>query len=166
EQAAGAGGRSPAGRARRHPVLVGGADHRAASRRDGFVTALREAGLAGDVLILDEPPSYGAGRRGLDAVLERHPATDAIFFATDVLAVGALLECRRLGLAVPERLAIAGLGDLEIAAELQPALTTLRIPSYEIGRRAGELLLARLDRAELPERRIELGFEIIERESA
>jgi len=167
EAAGAAMGRYLAGKGRRRPAFVSGGDHRATARRQGFAAALAAAGLpAPTVVTLDGPPAYGAGRRGLDAVLARAPETDAVFFATDVLAVGALLECRRLGLAVPERVAIAGLGDLEIAAELQPTLTTLRIPSYEIGRRAGELLLARIDGTTLAETRIELGFEIIERESA
>jgi LacI family gluconate utilization system Gnt-I transcriptional repressor len=80
--------------------------------------------------------------------------------------VGALLECRRLGLSVPGRLAIAGLGDLEIAGELTPGLTTVRVPSYAIGRRAGELLLKRIAGETPAERVVDLGFEIVARESA
>ena len=167
EAAGAAMGRYLADKGYRRAAFVGGGDHRAAARRHGFAASLAAAGLpAPTVVILDTPPSYGGGRRGLDAVLAQSPETDAVFFATDVLAVGALLECRKLGLAVPNRIAIAGLGDLEISAELQPTLTTLRIPSYEIGRRAGELLLARIDGEPLAETRVELGFEIVERESA
>jgi LacI family gluconate utilization system Gnt-I transcriptional repressor len=152
---------------RRRLAFVGGADHRAAARRAGFEAAIRAAGLAHVAAAIREGPiSYGAGRRGLDAVLAEAPDTDAVFFATDVLAVGGLLECRKLGIRVPERIAIAGLGDLEISAELQPALTTVRIPSYEIGRSAAALLLARIGGEEVASTALDLGFEIIERESA
>jgi LacI family gluconate utilization system Gnt-I transcriptional repressor len=154
------------GKGRRRLAFVGGADHRAASRRTGFEAAITAAGLApAAAVIRDGPISYGAGRRGLDAVLAAAPDADAVFFATDLLAVGGLLECRKLGIAVPDRLAIAGLGDLEISAELQPALTTVRIPSYEIGRRAGELLLARIAGETVVANSLDLGFAVVERES-
>jgi LacI family gluconate utilization system Gnt-I transcriptional repressor len=152
---------------RRRLGFVGGADHRAAARRTGWEAAIRDAGLAPAASVtIDEPTSYGAGRRGLDAVLARAPDADAVFFATDVLAVGGLLECRKLGVAVPGRLAVAGFGDLEISAELQPALTTVRIPSYEIGRRAAELLAARIAGETVEAEALDLGFAIVERESA
>ncbi len=69
---------------------------------------------------------------------------DAIFVGGDVLAVGVMLEARKRGIRVPEDLAIAGIGDLDFAAQLQPALTTIKISGYDIGRTAGRLLLARL----------------------
>ncbi|MCC7276533.1 MAG: LacI family DNA-binding transcriptional regulator [Alphaproteobacteria bacterium] len=155
------------GRGRRHIAFVGGDDDRAAARRDGYAAALGESGLApggADIRVADI--SYGAGRRALRALLEAAPAVDAAFFATDVLAVGALLECREMGIAVPGRIAIAGLGDLEIARELSPALTTVRVPSYDIGRRAAELLLARIAGDAVASAVTDLGFEIIARESA
>ena len=141
---------------RRQAVFVGGPDERAAARRRGFGPATH--------ISIAEPISYGAGRRAVRRLLEDHPRADAAFFATDVLAVGALLEAERLGIAVPERLAIGGLGDLEIAAEL--GLTTIRVPSYEIGQRAGERLIGRL-RGEAPNSSVlDLGFELIRRRSA
>jgi len=83
-----------------------------------------------------------------------------------VLAVGGLMECRRRKLSVPGRIAIAGLGDLEIAAELTPALTTVRVPSYEIGRRAADMLLSRIEGEPIASPVVDLGFEIVQRESA
>ncbi|HUN46284.1 MAG TPA: substrate-binding domain-containing protein, partial [Stellaceae bacterium] len=60
---------------------------------------------------------------------------------------------------------IAGLGDLEIARELSPSLTTVRIPAYEIGRRAGEVVVTRLAGDAAGERIVDLGFSIERRES-
>ena len=155
------------GRGYRRIAFVGGRDDRAAARRSGLRAALDAAGLdASREAITDEPLSYGAGRRALAALLDGGGPPDAVFFATDVLAVGGLMECRRRKLSVPGRIAIAGLGDLEIAAELTPALTTVRVPSYEIGRRAADMLLARIEGEPIASPIVDLGFEIVQRESA
>jgi LacI family gluconate utilization system Gnt-I transcriptional repressor len=106
------------------------------------------------------------GREALHALLARHPDLDAIFFSTDVFAVGALFECQRLGWPVPERIAIAGFGDLELASEAGGGLTTVRIPAYAIGEQAAALLLERLREGSVDRRVVDLGFEIIGRASA
>ncbi|BBK42757.1 LacI family transcriptional regulator [Allostella vacuolata] len=154
-------------RGRRRIAFIGSDDDRAAARRHGYEEALAEAGLqpAAPAIRVQEI-SYGAGRRALRALLQLAPEVDAAFCANDVLAVGALLECRSFGVSVPDRLAVAGLGDLEIAQELSPALTTVRIPSRAIGARAAELLLARVAGEPVDQRIVDLGFEIVERESA
>ena len=98
-------------------------------------------------------------------LLARCPELDAIFAASDVLAVGAVFECHRQGWSVPDRIAIAGLDDSIIAAELVPPLTTIRIPRYDIGVRIGEEILSRLNGTPRGQRQIDLGFTIIERAS-
>jgi len=152
-------------RGRRRLAFVGGRDHRAQARAAGFAAALRHAGAPGPTIEIVEGIAIGEGRRAVTHLLASAPKTEGVFFATDVLAVGALLECQRRGIAVPDRLAIAGLGDLEIARELTPALTTVRIPAYEIGRRAGEIVIARLAGDTAGERVLDLGFSVLERES-
>jgi LacI family transcriptional regulator len=69
----------------------------------------------------------------------------AVICGTDVLAFGALIEARKLGVGVPRELSIAGINDAEFAAHLTPALTTMRLPADEIGTRAAEYLLGRVD---------------------
>jgi DNA-binding LacI/PurR family transcriptional regulator len=83
-----------------------------------------------------------------------------------VLAVGAVIECRQLGIAVPRDVAIAGLGDLEIGREMVPALTTVQIPAYQMGRHAAEILSRRLAGEDLPQKIIDLGVNIAARDSA
>lgn len=153
-------------RGRRRLAFVGGSDHRACARAAGFAAAAGQAGAPDPVRVTTEDIAVGEGRRAVDHLLAAAPRTDGVFFATDILAVGALLECQRRGIAVPDRLAIAGLGDLEIARELTPALTTVRIPAYEIGRRAGEIVVARLGGEPAGERVIDLGFSVLARESS
>jgi len=101
------------------------------------------------------------------AYIEKHmPDADALFCAGDVLAAGALFDCDRRGWTVPGRLAIASFDDLELMRFVNPAVTALRLPRYEIGRRSAEMLLARLLDRELPVRSVDLGFEIVHRASA
>jgi len=150
---------------KRRLAFVGGLDHRAQLRRQGFAAVLASAGAPAPLAQEVETIGIAEGRRALTAVLEKAPETDGVFFATDVLAVGGLMECQHRAIPVPERLAIAGLGDLEIARELSPSLTTVRIPAYEIGRRAGEVVATRLAGAPAGERILDLGFSIEVRES-
>jgi len=61
------------------------------------------------------------------------------------LAVGALLELRDRGLAVPDRVAVMGLGDLELGRAYRPQLSTISVNAYKIGAQAGDIALARID---------------------
>jgi LacI family gluconate utilization system Gnt-I transcriptional repressor len=137
-------------------------------RRLGFLDAIEAAGLPGH-LILDAtegPPGYARGRQGVSQLLARMPEMDALFCATDAHAAGALLECQKRGWDVPGRIAITGFGDFDIAAEIPPGLTTVRLHAREIGRSAAEMLLARMaGHAEAGQIR-DLGFELILRGSA
>lgn len=155
-------------RSRRRCAFVGSAESRAAARLSGFSQALAEAGAAPPETETPADLSIEAGRVSLDRLLARAPDLDGVFFATDVMAVGGLLECQRRGIDVPGRIAIVGLGDLEIGRQLRPALTTIRIPAYEMGRRAGELILARLGKGTQPaeDRIIDLGFSLVRRQSS
>ncbi len=150
---------------RRRFAFVGGSDARAAARADGFASEIRAAGLPLPMVDCATGISIAEGRRALARILDHAPETDAIFLATDVLAVGALLECQARGIAVPRRLALSGLGDLELGRELSPALTTVSVGGYEIGHRAGLALLARLAGEASEPRIVDLGFTLIVRDS-
>jgi LacI family transcriptional regulator, gluconate utilization system Gnt-I transcriptional repressor len=150
---------------RKRLAFVGGRDHRARARAAGFAYAAAEAGLPSPREITVEGIGVAQGRRALAEAMAAMPQAQAVFFATDILAVGGLLECQRRAIGVPSEVAIAGLGDLEIARELEPALTTVAIPSYDIGRRAGEAVVARLAGERSARRVIDLGFTVQARAS-
>jgi LacI family transcriptional regulator, gluconate utilization system Gnt-I transcriptional repressor len=140
---------------------------RSAERRRGYRAALAEAGLAEDPrLVLEMPPGLPSGVEAIGRLVGMDPAADAVFFAGDVLAVGALLECGRRGWAVPGRVAIASFDDLEILRQLNPPITTVRLPRREIGRRSAEILLDRIRGRSAERIRVDLGFEIIQRGSS
>ena len=105
-------------------------------------------------------------RRFAGRLVQAYPDIDAGFFAGDVLAVGALFECQRRGWAVPGRIAIASFDDLDLLRHAVPTVTTLRIPRQDIGRRSAELLVNRLHGAPPEKVRIDVGFEIVQRESS
>lgn len=140
---------------------------RASERRRGFSSALESLGLVPprDAMIVS---SFGLARgaAALARILETRPDTDAVFFANDTLAAGALFETRRRGLAVPGDIAIAGFDDQEIAEQCIPSLTTVRVPRYELGRRSAQLILDTIDLGEPRTETVDLGFEVIRRRSA
>jgi LacI family transcriptional regulator, gluconate utilization system Gnt-I transcriptional repressor len=142
-------------------------DGRSVRRIRGFQRALAARGLpANQIVSLNEAASIGLGRHLLSGVLEKYPKTDAIFFGNDDLAAGALFECQRRLLNVPEQIAILGFNDLEIASEVTPAISSIATPRREIGRLAGELLIAQMEKRSTSRRRtIDLGFHLVERAS-
>ena len=89
------------------------------------------------------------GVAALDTIRAEAPDVDAIFFGTDILASGAVLRALELGLKIPEDIAIAGNGDLDFAEHMRPSLTTIRIPSYDMGFAAGRMMLRRLNGLEV-----------------
>jgi LacI family transcriptional regulator len=88
--------------------------------------------------------TVASGRAALAGLLARDPAPTAIACGNDLLAFGVLLECAARGIAVPRQMSVAGFDDIDLAAEWSPPLTTIHIPTADIGRRAAERLLARL----------------------
>ena len=72
--------------------------------------------------------------------LRLHPETDGIACSNDHIALGALFACERLKVAVPERLAVVGFGDLSFSAACNPPLTTIRPSGDLIGREAARLI--------------------------
>jgi len=139
----------------------------AADRRRAYVEALEEHGLARvPTLAAQCAPDLGAGGGALLKILERHPSCTAVFIASEVRAIGALLECLRRGWKVPERIALAGFNDAGLGAYLVPSLTTVRVRRDEIGRRAAQLILDRLDGLPVAQPVVDVGFEVVVRQSA
>lgn len=147
--------------------VSGRLDYRVSSREEGYRTAVSELGLPDDPdLVIETTLGFRQGAEAIATLLERKPDVDAVFCSNDVLAVGAILECLRRGWSVPDRVAVAGFGDIEIASELVPSLTTVHLPGYEIGAKSARRLLDRLDGRPSGERIVDVGFEILHRESA
>ncbi len=120
-------------------------DYRAHERGLAFAATARAAGAMVDVLTAPSGDAFDAGRHVLDALLGAGPPSiTAAAFANDNLASGALLEAGRRRIDIPRRLALLGFGDFGIARQLSPALSSVRLPRYEIGTTAARALLAGL----------------------
>jgi LacI family transcriptional regulator, gluconate utilization system Gnt-I transcriptional repressor len=146
--------------------LPSATNERSRDRRRGYLAALEAAGLPADPrLMLEMPPGLASGAEALVRLVEGGADADAIFFAGDVLAIGAALECQRRGWAVPARVAIAAFDNIDLLGHLVPPVTTLRLPRLEIGRRSAEVLLDRIQGRSTGPLSIDLRFEIIHRAS-
>ena len=135
-------------------------------RKIGYRAALKDKGIqASERLEIEMPITSRGGSEAVSTLKNRDPSIDAVFFSSDTLAIGAVQECHRRGWKIPEDLAIAGYGDTDLAAELHPRLTTVRVPRYQMGRRAVEHLARRIAGERNLAPCITINFDIVERES-
>ena len=121
-------------------------DFRAHERGDGFVAAARRRRVPARRVTAPAGEAIEAGRHALAALLraDGRPKVRAAAFANDHLACGALLEAHSRGLAVPRDLALLGFGDFSLGRQLDPLLSTVHTPRFEIGQAAARALLRAL----------------------
>lgn len=134
----------------RRIAFIGGdasRDTRGSDRRLGVIAALQDHGLDTSRLIdAGAPPiSMREGANAMARLLAEFPDTEAVICVSDLSAFGALTECQRQGISVPDQIAIGGFGDYEIGGISVPRLTTIDAQAREIGRRAGSLIIGLLD---------------------
>jgi LacI family transcriptional regulator len=113
-------------------------------RLEGYRQALRSSGIPVDEnLIVEGDYTERSGALGVQKLLPFSP--DAVFAASDSMAVGALQALRQAGLQVPGDIGLVGFDDIALASVVDPALTTVRQPIERMGSTAVELLLSRLE---------------------
>ena len=111
-------------------------------RRGGFEDALNKAGVAlNDDYVVQGAYTFESGLACGEALLARTPRPTAIFAGNDEMAAGVLQAARRAGLEVPADLTVVGFDDFQIAQAVWPPLTTIHIPTREVGRIAAEKLI-------------------------
>ena len=155
-------------RGRRRIAFAGAQlDPRVMQRRDGWRIALQAQNLYDPGLEWLNPAASSLALGGVlfEEILRRQPSVDAIFFCNDDLAQGALLAALRLGIPVPERVAIAGFNDLTGSDQMLPTLTTVRTPRAKIGEAAATTLMTLMRGETQSQALIDLGFEVVERDS-
>ncbi|MBN9305246.1 MAG: hypothetical protein BGO82_08950 [Devosia sp. 67-54] len=147
-------------------AYIGHTGIRGQPRLEGFREALRRGGR--DLALVQ--PAEGSvemedGAAIVDTVLAKLPDCDAMAFASDIMAVGALMRLQEMGRRVPDEIAIAGHGDLFFAGHTRPQVTTVHTAPYEIGRQAGTLLRTRLTDGRVDEPVIQVPISLVVRES-
>jgi DNA-binding LacI/PurR family transcriptional regulator len=157
-----------AGGRRRIVTVTGPQDMPAGQdRHTGYCDALAAAGMKArrkDVATGDFTEASGV--RAARTLLEAVPDLDAIFAASDAMAVGVLRELRATGRRVPDDVAVVGFDDAPYAEHTTPPLTTVRQPLEEMARRMCELLLAQIEGNPADEQQVVLPTELVVRESA
>lgn len=136
-------------------------------RWHGYCEALQKYGIAFDesLVVPDLRPGYSSIQQSLLDFLRSPNRPTAIFAVNDYVALYLLEAANVLHLHVPEDLAIVGFDDEHFAAHLRPSLTTVSQPFFDVGLRAGMLLLNRIERNTGIPRRVELPTNLIIRES-
>jgi LacI family transcriptional regulator, gluconate utilization system Gnt-I transcriptional repressor len=147
-------------------AVVTGNDERALRRTQAFSAAARRLKLPPvAVVTVPAPTTLKSGRAALAQLLRSHPAVQAVFCSSDLLALGVLTEAQVQRVKVPQRLAVVGFGDLDFAADLAPALTTVRINGAAIGRQAAQFIVARCAGEVVAQPVVDIGFSIVQRNS-
>ena len=148
-------------------AVVAGDDERATRRLGAFEAAALALGLP-EVrrVVVPAPTTLRSGRGALSTLLGGGAQIDAVFCSSDLLALGVMTEALARGVVVPSKLAVVGFGDLNFAADLHPALTTVHINGAAIGRQAAQFIVDRAEGRGVAQRVIDIGFSIVDRKSA
>jgi LacI family transcriptional regulator, gluconate utilization system Gnt-I transcriptional repressor len=153
-------------RGRRRLAMIAADDDRSRRRSQAFERATARAGLPPpEVIRVEAPTTVSAGRRAMEELLGRTQDIDAVFCSSDLVALGAMTEAQARGMSVPGQVAVVGFGDLEFAAALHPALTTVHIDGASIGQQAAKFILDRASGLAVAERVVDVGFSIVQRSS-
>lgn len=129
----------------------------------GLMEGLKEAGVIFDKrLHYSGTFSVETGQIGAMTLLQRDPSIDCIVCGNDLMAIGAISICQKLGKKIPEEIKIMGFDDIYISRYLNPELTTIRQDAYEMGRQAAGMLIRHIECGE-PLTDILLPYELVER---
>jgi LacI family transcriptional regulator len=133
-------------------------------RKNGYLKVLNERNKIVDESLISEGDFTEAG--GYYAMQKLLPSKpDAIFAASDIMAIGAMRAVRETGLKIPDDIALVGFDDLPIATLLDVQLTTVRQPVIQFGIKAVEILIDLIENGVKPPRRIIMDTELVIRES-
>lgn len=148
-------------------MIAGETPHndRARSRVEGVTAGLAAHGIAlPPERLVERPYTFAAGREAMRTLAALATRPTAVVCGNDVLAIGALAECRALGIAVPGDVSLTGFDDLEFAAMTTPTLTTIHVPGHALGE-ASALALLKMVAGEATPGCHELGVDLVVRET-
>jgi LacI family transcriptional regulator len=134
-------------------------------RRDAFVASCASLGLEG---VVHEMAAYSVdeGQRGMDRIIESHGSLPtAVVAGNDLLALGVYHSLRRNGLRCPEDVSVVGFNDMPFAGDFEPAMTTVRVPHFELGVEAARLLCEEIESSVVTAIKVVLPVELVVRAS-
>lgn len=143
-------------------------DPRVQQRMQGFKKALEDAGKfqKNFIVTTPEPSSIAVGGELFKSLLAATDGlVDAVFCANDDLALGALFESQRMNIKVPDDMALCGFNDIEASRFVNPSLTSVQVGRYEMGVKAAEMVINRLNGNADESKIVDTGYQIIKRQS-
>ena len=132
---------------KRFAIIVGTTanNDRAKERLNGIRQAISSRGLVlDDSQVLERSYSVRQGRDAMRTLLRSSPRPTAVLCGNDILAFGAIAECQSAGVGIPGEISITGFDDLDMSSQVNPALTTVRVRSAEMGEKAANFLVGRI----------------------
>ena len=127
-------------------------DHRARKRFEGFTEALAKAGIeVADQEFYSGGSALVKGREMTETILKRSPDLDFIYYSNDKIGAGGLMYLMEQGIDIPNQIGLAGFNGLDLLKGLPRELATMDACRLEIGRRAAEIIAARVEHPETPE---------------
>jgi len=117
-------------------------------------------------LVVEGNLTQSRGRQRMEQLLDLEDPLTAVITGNDLMAFGAMEAAQGRGLVVGRDIAVIGFDDVPLAAHFHPALTTVRQPIYEIGKRLSQMLIKIIEGEELAQRQIILQPELVIRESS
>jgi LacI family transcriptional regulator len=139
----------------------------AQQRRDGYLQALKKSKLSIHKMFIKEGKyTPASGYEAMQALLQLTPRLTAVFVASDVVAMGAMLAIKEAGLSIPRDIAVVGFDDIPLAEYYDPPLTTIRLPAFGLGWAGGERLIRLIQGEKLDREDVFLKSELITRKSS
>jgi LacI family transcriptional regulator len=136
-------------------------------RLDGYREGVRVHGLSVEPGLVEEADAFSveAGSRALAIMLAGRARPTGVFAANDLIAIGIVKRLRDVGIVIPRGFSVVGFNDIPLAGLLEPALTTVRVPQFEMGAAGAHLLIDRLEGRPISDVRVTLPTELIVRSS-
>ena len=139
----------------------------AQQRRDGYARALQQANVAVDSALIKEGNyTPASGYEAMKLLLALTPRLTAVFVASDVVAMGAMLAVKEAGLRIPNDIALVGFDDIPLAEYFDPPLTTIHLPAFGLGWAGGERLIRIIQGEGLQDTSLLLESKLITRQSS
>jgi LacI family transcriptional regulator len=117
----------------------------ARERFEGAKRVLQQKGLFNEELVRSGPYTFESGFENMLQLLNRNEQVDAIFCTNDMIAIGAIKAIESRGYRVPEDIAVIGFDDIKMASLLKPTLTTIRQPTYDMGKISVRMVVERIE---------------------
>lgn len=136
------------------------------NRKQGYVDALTEAGFTYDpLMVVGDDFTIESGVQGMSTLLQQNRNVDAVFCVCDAAAFGAIKVIKKKGMRIPSDISVAGFTNEPMCEIIEPSLTSVKQPIYEIGESASRLLFAQIQTPDLAPEYCVLNTELVIRDS-